>query len=70
MTWIEYNGVKVADSEFSIDFINKTFNVDPDQNLNEEQKAMAYAMQIMIEEHTYWYVNHIIVVVFFCVSKA
>lgn len=54
MTWIEYNGVKVADSEFSIEFINKTFNVDLDQNLSEEQKAIAYAMQIMIEEHTYW----------------
>ncbi|XP_034301593.2 failed axon connections homolog [Magallana gigas] len=57
LTWIEYNGVKVADSEFSIEFINKTFNVDPDQNLSEEQKAMAYAMQIMIEEHTYWAVT-------------
>lgn len=54
----------MADSEFSIEFINKTFNVDPDQNLSEEQKAMAYAMQIMIEEHTYWYVNRTVVVLF------
>lgn len=54
----------MADSEFSIKFINKTFNVDPDQNLSEEQKAMAYAMQIMIEEHTYWYVNRTVVVLF------
>lgn len=54
----------MADSEFSIEFINKTFNVDPDQNLSEEQKAMAYAMQIMIEEHTYWYGNRTVVVLF------
>lgn len=46
--------MKVADSEFSIKFINKAFDVDPDKHLTEEEKAMAYAMQIMVEEHTYW----------------
>ena len=54
LTWIEYNGTQVADSEFSIKFINQTFGVDPDKHLTEEQKAMAYAMQVMVEEHTYW----------------
>ncbi|XP_048778694.1 failed axon connections homolog [Ostrea edulis] len=57
LTWIEYNGMKVADSEFSIKFINKAFDVDPDKHLTEEEKAMAYAMQIMVEEHTYWAVT-------------
>lgn len=46
--------MKVADSEFSIKVINKTFDVDSDKHLTKEEKAMAYAMQIMIEEHTYW----------------
>nr|XP_022326069.1 failed axon connections homolog [Crassostrea virginica] len=57
LTWIEYNGTQVADSEFSIKFINQTFDVDPDKHLTEEQQAMAYAMQVMVEEHTYWAVT-------------
>lgn len=30
LIWIEYNGVKVVDFEFFIEFINKIFNVDLD----------------------------------------
>ncbi|XP_062589567.1 failed axon connections homolog [Saccostrea cucullata] len=54
LTWIEYNGVEVADSEFCIKFINKTLNIDPDKDFTDEEKAIAYSLQKVAEEYFYW----------------
>lgn len=54
MTWIEYNGQEVADSEFCIQFINKTFNIDLDKNFSDEEIGAGRAIQRMVDEHLYW----------------
>ncbi|XP_062596264.1 failed axon connections homolog [Saccostrea cucullata] len=54
MTWIEYNGKEVADSEFCIKFINKTLNIDFDKDFTDEEKAIAYSLQKVAEEYFYW----------------
>ncbi|XP_061190153.1 failed axon connections homolog [Saccostrea echinata] len=54
LTWIEYNGEKVADSEFCIKFINKTLNIDLDKELTDEEKAIAYSFQKVAEEYFFW----------------
>lgn len=53
-TWIEYNGQEVADSEFCIQFINKTFCIDLDKNFSGEEIAAGRAIQRMVDEHLYW----------------
>ncbi|XP_061185655.1 failed axon connections homolog isoform X2 [Saccostrea echinata] len=54
LTWIEYNGEEVADSEFCIKFINKTLNIDLDKDFTDEEKAIAYSFQKVAEEYFYW----------------
>ncbi|XP_062607824.1 failed axon connections homolog, partial [Saccostrea cucullata] len=54
VTWIEYNGEEVADSEFCIKFINKTLNIDLDKDFTDEEKAIAYSFQKVAEEYFYW----------------
>ncbi|XP_052722081.1 failed axon connections homolog [Crassostrea angulata] len=54
MTWIEYNGQEVADSEFCIQFINKIFNIDMDKNFSDEEIGAGRAIQRMVDEHLYW----------------
>ena len=54
MPWIEYNGQEIADSNFCIEFLNKEFGVDVDDHLTIEQKGMARAILVMLEENTYW----------------
>jgi len=54
MPWIEYNGQEIADSNFCIEFLNKEFRVDVDEGLTDEQRGVARAVLVMIEENTYW----------------
>lgn len=52
--WIEFNGTPVADSNFCIEFLSKEFKVDVDSHLTDEERGLATAMLIMLEENTYW----------------
>nr|XP_011456794.2 failed axon connections homolog [Crassostrea gigas] len=54
LTWIEYNGQEVADSEFCIQFINKTFCIDLDKSFSDEEITAGRAIQRMVDEHLYW----------------
>lgn len=54
MPWIEYNGQEVADSSFCIEFLSKEFEVDVDGHLTKEEKGLATAIRVMLEENTYW----------------
>jgi hypothetical protein len=54
MPWIEYNGQAIADSNFCVQFLSEEFKIDVDAHLNEEQKGIATAMLVMLEENTYW----------------
>ncbi|XP_046551615.1 failed axon connections homolog [Haliotis rubra] len=53
--WIEYNGKAVADSTLCIDFLNEKLEVDLHQHLSPRDKGAAMAMQVMTEEHLYWF---------------
>ena len=52
--FIMLNGETVSDSQFCIEYLNKKFDVDLDQSLNTEQKAISRALRKMMEEGFYW----------------
>ncbi|ELU10228.1 hypothetical protein CAPTEDRAFT_183074 [Capitella teleta] len=53
--WITLNDERVADSQFSMDFIREKFNVRSfNQQLTAEQNATARALRKMAEEELYW----------------
>ena len=52
--WIEYNGKKIADSNFCISFLNEEFKVTLDNKLSKSEKAVSHALKSMVEENTYW----------------
>ncbi|XP_056018612.1 failed axon connections homolog isoform X2 [Ostrea edulis] len=54
MTWIEYNGEEIADSEICIEFIKNKFNVDLNKEFTPEEIASGFMIQKMVEEHLYW----------------
>ncbi|XP_032241605.1 failed axon connections homolog isoform X2 [Nematostella vectensis] len=58
LPWIEYQGKSIADSNFCVDFLNKEFFVDVDEHLTVEQKAVARAVMVTLEENTYWTLMH------------
>ena len=51
MPWIEYKGDRVPDSNFIIDYLNKTFEIDMDKNLSKSEKAQSRALKVMMEEN-------------------
>jgi hypothetical protein len=54
LTWIEYNGEDVADSEFCIEYLNKKLGVDLDKHLTSRDRGTTRAFEKMLEENTYW----------------
>ena len=61
---IEFNGEEIADSQFIINFISKTYNCDMNSSLSENDKAIGRAFVKMLEENTYWYVTVNFAIVF------
>ena len=49
--WIEHNGNKIADSNFCIKYINKTFDMNLDSFLSEKEKGISQAVIRMMEEN-------------------
>jgi glutathione S-transferase len=52
--FIEDDGVRVADSTFIRIHLEKAYGVDLDPGLSREQKAVAWAVERMLEDHLYW----------------
>jgi glutathione S-transferase len=52
--FIRYNNKRIGDSNLIIDYLNKTLNIDPDENLSPEEKAVSLAFLRLIEENLYW----------------
>ncbi|MGE3246568.1 MAG: glutathione S-transferase family protein [Beijerinckiaceae bacterium] len=48
------DGITVPDSTFIRFHIEKKYGFDFDKGLSEEQKAIAWAVEKMLEEHVYW----------------
>jgi len=57
--WIEYKTDRISDSASIIQFLDKTFEISPiDSHLSEAQQHIAHALQVMLEENTYWAVQY------------
>eukprot|EP00117_Sycon_ciliatum_P004622 scpid52883/ scgid8909/ Failed axon connections homolog len=56
--FIVLDGETVADSDFIIEFLIKRFNLTMNDHLDERQKAVAHAMEQMLEENTIMALPH------------
>lgn len=54
LPYIEHRGNSIGDSSFIIDYLEREFGVDGNAGLTDQQKAMAHAVQRMLEENLYW----------------
>ena len=59
LPYIVDDGVTVADSTFIRHHIERKYGVDLDAGLSGEQRAAAWAVERMVEDHLYWALLHI-----------
>jgi glutathione S-transferase len=59
MPFIDDDGIKVGDSTFIRAHIERTRNIDLDANLGPEQRALAWTVERMLEDHLYWAIMHL-----------
>ena len=59
LPYLDDDGTVVADSVFIRDYVEKTYRVDLDAGLSAEQKAVAWAVERMVEDHLYWALLHL-----------
>ena len=52
--WITINGQDVSDSQLAIEYLAKKFERDFSKHLSEEERAIARAFRVMVEERVYW----------------
>ena len=58
LPFIDDDGTLVADSAFIRDYIERTYAVDLDRALDTGQRARAWAIERMLEDHLYWVIIH------------
>ena len=56
--WIEYDGVRMGDSSLIIEYLGARFGIDLDTHLDVHQRALALAVQRMLEEHYHQCFEH------------
>jgi glutathione S-transferase len=54
LPYVEHRGRRIGDSSFAIDYIESEFGVDGNAGLSAEQRAVALALQRLLEENLYW----------------
>jgi glutathione S-transferase len=59
LPYLDDDGTVVADSVFIRDYVEKTYRIDLDAGLSPEQKAVAWAVERMVEDHLYWAIIHL-----------
>lgn len=59
LPYLDDDGTVVADSVFIRDYVEKTYCIDLDAGLSAEQKAVAWAVERMVENHLYWALLHV-----------
>ncbi|CAC5358654.1 Failed axon connections homolog [Mytilus coruscus] len=52
--WIEYNDESIADTQFCIEYLNKTLAIDLNKNFSKAERGIARSFLKMLEENTYW----------------
>lgn len=55
--WMTINNDKVGDSQLCLELLARMFQKDFSTHLTVEEKAIARAFQILVEDHLYWYSN-------------
>src|ERR1700733_1192744 len=58
LPYIDDDGMVIADSVFIRDYLERTYNVDFDWGLNDNQRAFAWTVERMVEDHLYWIMVH------------
>ena len=53
--WITLNGVDIADSQLALEHLAQYFKIDMSHYLNKDERAIARAMRILMEDHLYWW---------------
>lgn len=56
--WIEHGSLRMGDSSLIIEYLEKQFGINLDTHLDEQQKALAIAVQRMLEEHYHQCFEH------------
>jgi glutathione S-transferase len=56
--YIEDGGRLIGDSTFIRDHIEKTYDIDLDAGLSPEERARAWSIERMLEDHLYWAMVH------------
>jgi glutathione S-transferase len=56
--FIDANGARIADSTFIRGYLERTYGVDFDEGLNPAERAQAWAIERMVENHFGWTVAH------------
>jgi glutathione S-transferase len=56
--WIEYEGERMGDSSLIIEHLQDSLGIDIDTHLDAKQKALAIAVQRMLEEHFHQCFEH------------
>jgi len=55
LPYITYNGQVVSDSQLAMEFLKQKLHLDDlDKKLSDEQKAVANALRVLVDEHLYW----------------
>lgn len=54
LPYIKDKNKTLSDSSLIIEYLTKAYSVQMDAHLDDEQKAIAHACQVMIEERLYW----------------
>jgi glutathione S-transferase len=52
--FIDASGVRIGDSTFIRGFLERTYGIDFDEGLTPEQRATAWAVERMMENHFGW----------------
>ena len=56
--WIEYGDLRMGDSSLIIEYLQQKYAIDLDAHLNAAQRALAMAIQRMLEEHYHQCFEH------------
>jgi glutathione S-transferase len=54
LPWIEYEGKKIGDSGFIIEYLETRLGCDPDACLSVAERATSRALRRLVEENLYW----------------
>ena len=58
LPYIDDEGIRIADSVFIRAYLEQTYGIDLDAGLDPGQRALAWTVERMVEDHLYWAMVH------------